>query len=171
MPSTDTQVQQLVINVGTTAQIEAAIAGGQITEDMLSITTDGGDAVTDVEVNGTSVVTDGVANIDLTGYESKATITALSATDSITLTDNTIYNGGNQTALTIALPSTDSVGFLCEVVFTSAGTATTMSYPNTIKWIGDEVSSNVFTPTTNKRYTIMIYYDGSEYVAIVKGVA
>lgn len=42
MPTTDTTVQELVINVGTTAQIEAAIAGGTITQDMLSITTDGG---------------------------------------------------------------------------------------------------------------------------------
>ena len=41
MPTTDTQIQQLVINVGTKAQIEAAIAGGTITADMLSITTDG----------------------------------------------------------------------------------------------------------------------------------
>ena len=37
----DTELQQLVINVGTTAQIEAAIAGGTITQDMLSISTDG----------------------------------------------------------------------------------------------------------------------------------
>lgn len=36
----DTQLQQLVINVGTTAQIEAAIQAGTITADMLSISTD-----------------------------------------------------------------------------------------------------------------------------------
>lgn len=36
----DTQLQQLVINVGTTAQIEAGIQGGTITSDMLSISTD-----------------------------------------------------------------------------------------------------------------------------------
>lgn len=36
----DTQLQQLIINVGTTAQIEAAIQAGTITADMLSISTD-----------------------------------------------------------------------------------------------------------------------------------
>lgn len=43
MATTDTQLQQLVINVGTQAQIEAAIQGGTITSDMLSVTTDGPD--------------------------------------------------------------------------------------------------------------------------------
>lgn len=43
MAATDTQLQQLVINVGTDAQIRAGIAGGTITEDMLSIATDGAD--------------------------------------------------------------------------------------------------------------------------------
>lgn len=43
MATTDTQLQQLVINVGTEAQIANAIAGGTITNDMLSITTDGAD--------------------------------------------------------------------------------------------------------------------------------
>lgn len=43
MATTDTQLQQLVINVGTDAQIQAGIASGTITEDMLSIATDGAD--------------------------------------------------------------------------------------------------------------------------------
>ena len=51
MTTTDTQVQQLVINVGTKAQIDAAIAGGTITEDMLSITTDGDTSIQGVKVN------------------------------------------------------------------------------------------------------------------------
>ena len=41
MATTDTNLPQLVINVGTQAQIEAAIQAGTITADMLSITTDG----------------------------------------------------------------------------------------------------------------------------------
>lgn len=67
MTTTDTQIQQLVINVGTKAQIEAGITGGTITENMLSVATDSTDYVTDVQVNSTSVTTNGVANIDLTG--------------------------------------------------------------------------------------------------------
>ena len=42
----DTDLTQLVINVGTTAQIEAGISGGTITGDMLSISTDGADYLT-----------------------------------------------------------------------------------------------------------------------------
>lgn len=41
--TSDTQLNQLVINVGTESQIATAIAGGTITEDMLSIATDGAD--------------------------------------------------------------------------------------------------------------------------------
>lgn len=61
----DTDLQQLVINVGTTAQIEAAIAGGTITQNMLSVATDGDDPITDTTVNGTSIVNNGVAEIPI----------------------------------------------------------------------------------------------------------
>lgn len=107
------------------------------------------------------------------GYtpEAQSTIQTLSATDSITLSDNTIYNGGEQTALTIALPATDTVGFICEIDFTSGTTATTLSYPNTIKWIGDDVANNVFIPVASKRYTIICAYDGVNYRFTVKGMA
>ena len=47
MATTDTQLQQLVINVGTDAQIAAGIASGTITEDLLSIATDGADITYD----------------------------------------------------------------------------------------------------------------------------
>lgn len=46
----DTDLQQLVINVGTTAQIEAGIAGGTITQDMLSIATDGPNYLTTSDI-------------------------------------------------------------------------------------------------------------------------
>lgn len=137
----------------------------------------GGGAVDDVEVNGVSVVTDGVASIDLTDYQEKATIQTLSATDSITLADNTIYNGGEQTALTIALPATDTIGFICEVDFSSGATATTLSYSLTdIFWEGSDVAydstaqKNIFTPVANKRYTIIFYFDGVNYNGRVGGV-
>lgn len=106
----------------------------------------------------------------LTNYEQKATITDLSATDSITLADNTIYNGSTQTALTIALWSAPTASSICEIVFSSGSTATTLAYPNTIKWLGDDVNSNIFLPVPNKRYTVILYYDGAETVGVVKGV-
>ena len=111
------------------------------------------------------------------GAEAQSTIQTLSATDSITLADNTIYNGGEQTALTIALPATDTIGFICDVDFSSGNTATTLSYslPD-IFWEGVDVAydstaqKNIFTPVANKRYTIIFYYDGVNYNGRVGGV-
>ena len=61
MSTVDTDLQQLVINVGTTAEIEAAISGGTITQDMLSITTDGADYV-DVNLSNLSSVGKNISN-------------------------------------------------------------------------------------------------------------
>lgn len=113
----------------------------------------------------------------LSDYQLKSTIQTLSATDSITLADNTIYNGGEQTSLTIALPATDTVGFICDVDFSSGNTATTLSYslPD-IFWAGTDVAydataqKDIFTPVANKRYTIVFYYDGVNYNGRVGGV-
>lgn len=110
-------------------------------------------------------------DVDLSDYEHKTAIEELDATDSITLGDNTVYNGGEQTSLTIDLPAASAANFICEVVFTSGSTPTTLSYPNSIKWDGTDVSGGVFVPVASKRYTVIFYYDGVEYVGIVKGVA
>lgn len=106
----------------------------------------------------------------LNNYALKSEIQVLNATDSITLTDGYIYNGGEQTALTIALPTSANVSFLVEIDFTSGSTPTTLTYPNTIKWSGDDVSNNVFTPVANKRYTMICYYNGVDFVFVTKGV-
>ncbi len=60
MATTDTQLQQLVINVGTQAQIDAAIQGGTITSDMLSVVTDGPSYVTSADL--ATVATSGSYN-------------------------------------------------------------------------------------------------------------
>lgn len=66
MTTTDTQIQQLVINVGTKAQIETAIAGGTITENMLSAATDGYKYIEGVKVNGTELTPDANNKVDVT---------------------------------------------------------------------------------------------------------
>ena len=108
----------------------------------------------------------------LTDYQQKTTITAITSGDSITLADNTIFNGSELSSLTIALPASATVAFISELVFSSGSTPTTLTYPNTIKWLdgSDDVSSNVFTPVASKRYTVVFYYDGTNYIAVVKGV-
>jgi len=53
MTTTDTQLQQLVINVGTEEQIAADIEGGVITQDQLSLTTNGPEYLTTADVKST----------------------------------------------------------------------------------------------------------------------
>lgn len=166
MSKTETPVSQLKINRLTKTQFDSA---SELSDTELY-------AVDPQFAGGKLLETDSDGEIvestlDPTNIQEKTTVQALDATDSITLADNTIYNGSTQTSLTIALPATDSVDFICEIDFSSGGTATTLSYPNTIKWIGDDISSNVFVPVTNKRYTIIVAYDGVNYRATVKGVA
>lgn len=99
-------------------------------------------------------------------------IQALSATDSITLTDAVLYQGGEQTSLTIALPASATVGFVSQVSFLSGNTATAITYPSTgLVWHhrGDDVSDGVFTPVANKVYMIVFVYDGYQFIAFVEG--
>ncbi len=65
--STTTDLSTLVINYLTEATYEAAVSGGTIDPDQLYLTPETNVPVTDVEVNGVSVVTAGVASVDLTG--------------------------------------------------------------------------------------------------------
>ena len=61
--STTTDLTELVINYLTEAQYEAAVSGGTIDPDQLYLTPETNIPVTDVEVNGTSVVSSGVAEV------------------------------------------------------------------------------------------------------------
>lgn len=115
-------------------------------------------------------------SVDLSGYEQKATVVELEATDSITLGDNTIYNGDEQTSLTISLPAASGVSFISELDFSSGNTPTTLSYSLTdIIWRGDDLQWNsteqkyVFVPLSNKRYTVIFDYDGVNYFGTVRG--
>ena len=70
MATTDTQLSQLVINVGTEAQIAAAISAGTITADMLSIATDGS---TDVTTDNVTISTNSSDEIQAIGTKNKNT--------------------------------------------------------------------------------------------------
>lgn len=104
----DTKLQQLVINVGTTAQIEAGISGGTITQDMLSISTDGANYLTQSDVVSTYSAT-GTAPVNGTAIKAGLdTITIPTVNNStITITQGGVTKGSftlNQsTGDTIAL--------------------------------------------------------------------
>lgn len=110
--------------------------------------------------------------------ETPLTIQALLATDSITLADNYCYQGGEQTSLTVAVPANPSVGFISQITFKSGSTATTFTETaGSIYWNprGDDVSFDgtlnqyVFVPDVNKVYTIIVHYNGYNFVAEVEG--
>ena len=134
--------------IGTLAQYEAGISGGTIPASYTCFITD-----------------DSIGEQDF-----RTVIVNISSGDSITLENNKIYNGGELSSLTIALPSSADNTFLSEIDFSSGTTATTLTYPNTIKWLGDDIASNVFTPVASKRYTVIFYYDGVNYVGVTKGI-
>lgn len=101
------------------------------------------------------------------------TIQVLSATDSITLSDNYCYQGGEQTSLTIALPASATVGFISQITFKSGATPTSITVPQTgFVWDkrGEDVSGGVFTAVANRDYTFIIGYNGFNFVAYTSGV-
>ena len=69
--STVVDIDTLRINYLTQAQYDALISGGTVEEDEIYMTPSAGSGVSDVEVDGTSVVSGGVAQIDLTGKSDK----------------------------------------------------------------------------------------------------
>ena len=89
--------------------------------------------VQDVQVNGVSVVNNGVANIALPKTES-----VTGTTPTITGVADTRYVCGEVATLDF----TPSASGICDVVFTSGSTATVLTVPNTIKW------ANGFDPTS-----------------------
>lgn len=148
MTTTDTDLTQLVINVGTTAQIEAGISGGTITNDMLSLTTDGGNYLTSSDVtssysatgtapvNGTAVASAlGTLSIptdtsDLTngaGY-----ITGITSSDVTTALGYTPYNSSNPNGYTSNVGTVTSVNNVSPV----SGNVT-LSIPTTIGSLTD----------------------------------
>lgn len=108
--------------------------------------------------------------------QEKTKITTIStATPTIALADNTIFNCTTSlTSLAFTLPTEDSVDFSCQVNFTSGSTATTAptTTSGTIEWIGDNVNeANGFVPRASCKYTIIFYYDGTNYRGVVQGIS
>lgn len=111
----------------------------------------GGTGITDVQVNGTSVVTDGVANITPSDLAFVQTVTG--TTPTITALAGVQYVCGEVSTLDITLPASGCV----DVRFESGSTPTvlTITPPTgvTVKWAGG------FDPTSleaNTTYEINI---------------
>lgn len=109
---------------------------------------------------------------DVTGVQDVATISTVSdSTLTQELANNTIYDCGELTALTITLPATINADWACQVNFTSGTTPTALTAPNTIKWKGDDLTAGVFVPVASKRYAVLFFTDGVNVRGIVQAVA
>ena len=116
---------------------------------------------------------DGKAYVDVSAKENKTTIITNSTdvTATITLANNTEYRFTQDlSSLTLTLPQTIDTTFIVGVVFSSGSTATAMTYDGLIKWSGDDVTSGSFVPQADKMYNIVLWYDGINVNAVVRGV-
>lgn len=108
----DTELQQLIIYVGTTAQIEAAIQAGTITENDLSISTDAPDfqeKLTDVQMNA---VNSGITTQLVSLYSGHVADTTIHVTAQDKTTWNGKQNALNSTQLNAVNSGITSAGVL-----------------------------------------------------------
>ena len=155
----DTTVNQPIVNKLTKTQFDNASSLNPTEEYQV-----------DPEFTGGKVLaTDSNGDI-VEALDVPTTTQTLSATDSITLANGVVYNGSEITSLTVAPPSTGTLDFVAQVNFTSGTTATTFP-PSTIKYIGDSTGTGMkFTPLASTRYTILYYYNGVDFIGVVKGI-
>lgn len=74
------------------------------------------------------------------------------------------------TWLQLNLPSAIPDDYISSLVFNSGNEPTTLSYPQTILFTGDDVTDNVFVPKANTTYNVMFWYDGINVNAVSRGV-
>ena len=91
------------------------------------------------------------------------------ATVTQALASGYIYNCTvDMTSVEITLPATPSANFMAQLNFTSGSTATTFTSPAGMVWLGDDATGSAFVPAANKRYVVMVFYDGVSFRGIVQ---
>lgn len=122
----DTDLDKLVINVGTTAQIEAGISGGTITQDMLSITTDGAGYVE--SVNNVTPDSNGNVTLQIPAAVTESTVAGwgfTKNTGTVTKVNNVSPVNGN---VSLSIPTdtsdlTNGAGFITGISSSDVTTA------------------------------------------------
>lgn len=109
---------------------------------------------------------------ELNTKENRISIDTVSDTEySACFNNNVQYRLGELTSLTLNLPDNISDDYISSVIFTSGATATNLIYPDTIKMLGEDCIDCIFTPAANKRYEVIVSYDGVNVVGVVGGYA
>lgn len=86
------------------------------------------------------------------------------------LAGDTVYNCGTVSALTITFPATVTPKYISQVNFTSGTTATALTAPVGMVWLGNDIVQGVFVPAVSKRYAVLFFYDGTNVRGLVQGV-
>ena len=127
------------------------------------ISSGGGGGV--VSVNGQTGV------VVLSGADLTTLVTVSTATLTQELANDTIYDCGELTDLTITFPVSMDAKYISQVNFTSGATPTSLTAPNTIKWKGEDLTGGVFVPVAGKRYAVLFFSDGTAVRGLVQSVA
>ena len=118
-------------------------------------------------INATKAYVDEVVNLSKTRIVTNTENTVIPAFE---LADNTEYRFTLELeSIEFTLPDNPTDDYISSIVFKSGATATTITYPDTIKWSGDDISSDKFVPASSKTYEVLIYWNGFDYCGIVKG--
>lgn len=125
------------------------------------------DSTTAENIVATKAYVDEVVNLTNTRIVTDTENTVIPAFE---LADNTEYRSTLELeSIEFTLPENPTDDYISSLVFKSGATATTITYPDTIKWTGDDISSDKFVPASSKTYEVLIYWNGFEYCGIVKG--
>lgn len=136
---------------------------------------------TNVEPNTVQIksyqLLDGSGNIPserIPQLNEKSDKTAIVKSEETAPTLNMAYNTevryGEVSSLTLTLPQSFEDDYISSVVFTSGNAAVNLIYPEEIKISGEDCMDGIFTPVENKRYTLILSYDGVYVSGIVGGV-
>ena len=106
----------------------------------------------------------------MTNSKQDETVFDTGSSVSFELVDNTEYQRGTLTSLSVAFPANVSNGYISSVVFTSGSTAISFAYPSGIKWSGVDITNGQFVPKASKYYEVIFYYNNLGFNGIVRGV-
>lgn len=108
---------------------------------------------------------DGTIPADRTSPVTSVATTTLTQT----LAANYTYNCGEMTSLDISFPATPAVNYISQLNFSSGATPTSITAPNTVVWLGNDITGGVFVPVASKRYCVLFFYDGTAVRGLVQG--
>lgn len=126
------------------------------------------DSTTAENIVATKACVDEIINLTNTRIVTNTENTVIPAFE---LADNTEYRFTLELeSIEFTLPENPTDDYISSIVFKSGATATTVVYPDLIKWSGNDLTNDKFVPFANKRYTVMIWYDGI-WNGLARGVA